>query len=101
VDVVDVRRVSHRLFGNTYRLEVVAAIGRSEGKLVNVRGLVGEAILDYNRLQEQVSYLASAGLLVPEFDPLSRYKDYRPIESSFWRLAATLLDELRDRDGLP
>jgi hypothetical protein len=101
VDTVDLRRMSSRLFGNAYRLEVAAAIAQRQGKPVNVKTVAVEADLEYNRVQEQVAHLADAGLLVPDFDPASRYKDYRAVETVFWRLAADLLAEMRERDPLP
>ena len=101
MDASDIRRLSSRLFGNAHRLEVAASIARQLGKPVNSKGIAAEGALDYNRVQEQVRLLAEAGLLVPDFDPGSRFKDYRPVETVYWSLALRLLEELRDRDGLP
>jgi hypothetical protein len=98
MDATDVRRLSSQLFGNAYRLEVAAAIARSEGKVVNAKGIASEAALDYNRVQEQVRHFAAIGVLVPDFDPSSRYRDYRAVETVFWRFAERFLTELQDRD---
>ena len=96
----EIRALSSLIFGNAYRLEAAAAIGRLEGKPISVTAVARESGLDHNRAQEQVARFARARLLVPERDPSLRRKDYRTVDTSYWRLAALLLSELKEREEL-
>jgi hypothetical protein len=95
-----VRSLSHKLFGANHRLEAAAAIASLQGKPISSRTVADQARLDYNRAHEQVAWFASAGLLVPDFDPKSRTKDYRAVDSVFWQLCRRLLHELDEREDL-
>ena len=96
----DIRELSAKLYGNAQRLHVAAAIGRLEGKPINVKVVAEESGLDVSRVQEQIAWFRNAGVLVPEFDSSSRTKDHRPVAISYWRNAASLFAELEDADDL-
>jgi DNA-binding MarR family transcriptional regulator len=94
VDTAEARGVSHHLFGNSYLLEVAAAVHEAETPRVTRKALVGATGLDKGLVSTAVAKLVKAGLLdAMESDGREKPLSRRP--SGFWRLAADLRAELR------
>jgi DNA-binding IclR family transcriptional regulator len=89
---VHLREQSKRLFGNADRLEVAAAVARSDG-IVDASSLSEQLGLPANRTRAQLLAFAHAGIL--EASPMLEQRCYYIRQSSaFWSLAEALADEL-------
>ena len=88
------RNCSKLLFGNADRVEVAAAIARSEPGALFSRALATELQWPDNRVQLQLKQFAAAGLFVA-LPPVGgeRRVYYERIASSYWRAAAELEKE--------
>jgi DNA-binding IclR family transcriptional regulator len=86
------REKSKALFGNRDRLEVLAAIARSQDAAVNATDLALELGILNPRVRTQLIALAEAGLLAPApTEDVKRW--YVKRESPFWGGCLDLLDD--------
>lgn len=79
-----VRTLSRALFGQTYRLEVMLAIARSETGLVTLTELATDLDVAVSNLQKPLGSLAAAGLIAPLPQGDSRRKFYIRNDSLAW-----------------
>lgn len=97
----EVRKLSKRLFGNRYRLEIAAAIAEAEPSVVYARALAEQLQAPANLVGEELHTLAEAELLVLLPRPRGQQQqEYQRMASSYWELARRLLDELKGRSEL-
>jgi transcription initiation factor IIE alpha subunit len=94
MDRSDVRRVSRCVYGNSYLLEVAAAIfdvGRAD---TTQKDLAAATHIERNLVFQVVNRLEDAGLVLRR-DPNGNTRPLVAMPSVFWQLAASHLDELR------
>lgn len=74
-DLGSLRRLSRHAFGQTYRLEVMLAIARSEDGLVNLTDLASGLDLTTSQIQGALRSLVAVGLLteMPMADSRRRF----------------------------
>lgn len=87
----EVRIRSKRLFGNSYMLEVCAALEGVNDR-TNLRALVGTSGPSPSLYAGPLHRLLSAGLLTPDARPDDdrRERWYRPTKTGLWRVALEL-----------
>jgi predicted signal transduction protein with EAL and GGDEF domain len=94
----EVRKLSKRLFGNRYRLEVAAAIADAEPSVVYARALAEQLQAPANLVGEELHTLADVGLLVLLPRPRGQQQqEFERMPSSYWQLARDFVAELRER----
>ena len=99
MDEAAVRNVSRGLFGNKYKLEIIAAIAAvlaDGGDDFYARGIskLVPAAAD-NQVGKVIQQLHAAGLLIPLADKMELQKRrFRARQSVVWEMAQSLLDEL-------
>src|SRR4029077_12471137 len=94
------RARSKALFGNQDRIDVVLAIGRSDGGVVNATDLADETGLINSRVRAQLLALVDAELL-REIPPTGgdRKRWYVRQSSPFWRACLDLYNKWTECDG--
>ena len=92
MNTTSIRALSKSLLGNSYRLEVAAAIARLDGEPFHAQGVSDDTGIRYARAQAELKHLLAAGM-ISEAASDTRRVEYKAEQSSFWRLCATLLDE--------
>lgn len=103
-DLPPVQRLSKRLFGATYRLEIAVLIYELGTGPINPTELtrqlrdVSEAPPAHSSVAAEIEKLASCGLLLPVRTAV-RDAYFERVESAFWESCARLRNEVR-RDGL-
>lgn len=95
VDRADIRRFSKAVLGNSYRLEVGAAIAARKDGIVYARQLASQLGVPDSVVQPILKQFAEVGLLTP----LPRLKghqmrEYARSESTFWSLFTSLVQEI-------
>lgn len=90
----NLRRRSKLLLGNADRIEVGAAVARTEPGGLFSRALADELRWPDNRVQKQLKQLEAAGLLVA-LPPVGgeRRVYYQRKDSTFWELIVALEEE--------
>lgn len=100
MNIQHIQDTSFGMFGNKYRLEVAASVGRSEGKPISSKGVEEDTGLPYSAVQSQVSWFREHGLLIDDDDPEKRRKEFRAVTTPYWATCVAVLDDLRGRDEL-
>jgi hypothetical protein len=95
MNLEEIRQRSTELLGNMYRLEVAEAIVRATGEAVTATSVHDETQIRYQRVQEELKRLASAGMLRARPAARGQPVEYKAEPSVYWELCAQLLDELR------
>jgi hypothetical protein len=95
VDRSGIREFSKAVLGNSYRLEVGAAIARRKDGVVYARQLASQLGVPDSVVQPILKQFAEVGLLTP----LPRIKghqmrEYARSESTFWSMCTSLLREI-------
>jgi hypothetical protein len=92
----DVRGISRHVYGNSYLLEVAAAIAGGAGRDTTQKKLAELTGLERNVVAQVVKRLEAAELL-QRVAGQGREQPLRPAQSVFWDLAAAHLEEARRR----
>src|SRR5437660_1529662 len=96
MDTDHIRGVSRSVYGNSYMLEVAAAIAELVPRTTTQKELATLTRIERNLVFVVVNRLEDAGLL--KRGQQAREKPLLPTPSVFWHLAAAHLQELRNRD---
>ena len=100
-DLPPIRRLSKRLFGATYSLEIAVLISEFGEAAINPTELTkrlrddSEDAPAHSSVAAELEKLASCGLLVPLKAPVQRDAYFERAESEFWDLCRHLRDEVR------
>jgi hypothetical protein len=100
MNIQQIQAASVAMLGNKYRLEVAAAVGRSEGKPISSKGIEEDTGLPYNAVQSQVAWFREHGLLVDDDDPEKRRKEFRAVSTPYWAACVAVLNDLQERTEL-
>lgn len=92
MDTTSIRALSKRLFGNSYRVEIAAAIGRHDGEPFHAQGMSDDTGIRYARAQAELKHLLAAEM-IREVEGDTRRVEYKAEQSSYWHMCATLLEE--------
>lgn len=84
------RETSRAVFGQTYRLEMMLAVARSDDGIVCLTDLAKVLSVSVSSLQKPLMSLVQARLLTPLPDVDSRYRFYARNPSSAWAWAEEL-----------
>lgn len=95
------RELSRVLFGQTYRLEVMLAIGRSPDGLVNLTDLAVELGVTPSNVQGSLGSLVAAGLISPMPHGDSKRRFYSRNPSLAWAWAIELASAADVHAGIP
>ena len=92
----ELRRVSRRLLGSSYRLEVAAAISAAADQQIYARGLIASVPgARDNQIGECLKHFEAAGLLQRNQTTGGRQpQTFDVLPSAYWGLCATLRDEI-------
>jgi hypothetical protein len=95
----ELRRVSRRLLGSSYRLEVAAAISNVADQQIYARGLVASVPgARDNQVSECLKHFEAAGLLKRNRTPGGRQpQTFDVVPSAYWGLCAAVRDEILAR----
>lgn len=94
----DVRGVSRHVYGNSYLLEVAAAIARGGGRVTTQKKLAELTGIERNVVAQVVKRLEAAELL-QRIGGQGREQPLRPAQSVFWDLVMAHLEETLTRCG--
>jgi hypothetical protein len=102
VDERDLRRLSKAMFGNSYRLEIAAAIAAAPTELVHAHELSAALVIPSNLVSKQLKDFVAAGVL-DDVDQIEgqRYRYFRRLHSPYWTLCWDLLGALRASEARP
>jgi len=95
VAVEEVRRLSRATFGQSYRLELMLAIGDSPDGLVSLGELSAQLGVTPSNLQKPMQSLLDTALISPTHSGDSRRIYYIRNESLAWAWARELADKAR------
>jgi transcription initiation factor IIE alpha subunit len=99
VDLSDIRRVSRSVYGNSYLLEIAAAVFDVGRPSTTQKELAAATRIERNLVFQVVRRLEDAGLIT-RADAEGNTRPLVATPSVFWQLAASHLDELRGATDL-
>jgi hypothetical protein len=89
------------MFGNSYRLEIAAAIGTAPTSLLHAHELALELAVPDNLVSKQLKDFVAAGIL-DNVDQIEgqRYRYFRRLDGPYWALCHDLLAALQDSEAV-
>lgn len=93
MDMADAREVSHHLLGNSFLMEVGAAIGRFTDPQFIAKDVVSATSIERNLAATAIAKLERSGL-IKRLGRVGREVPFERSQSVYWGFCQALLDEL-------